>query len=147
MFTIEMVDLTDDTQVNSGGGTDTQSLQPDAGYVYEVVDIYAYIPDPVGSTANSHKLAISMQNCTTAENIATIISATGNYIAISCSGFVGSTSEQPSNHREQFLIKQGGLLFASNSQPLDFKYTNSTDANQTGTRRIEVWVKKYREAQ
>lgn len=142
-FKLKLIDLSDDTQVNSGGGTNTQTLQPPNGKIYQVIDIYMHIPDPVGSSANAHTMDVSFQNCYLNENLAYISANTGTAMYISNSGFVG-TSEQPSNAREQYLFAHHSL-FCSYDQPINFLYTNNTDANQTGTRRLEIFVKEYNE--
>lgn len=143
-FKLKLVDLTNDDSVASGGGTNTQTLQAEAGYVYEVIFINVYIPK-VG-TANTHNLRIYYQNITN-DSLLYCSSTFNADISIGRNGiqFAGDDSELPANAREQFNI-HNKMLYASNTQPIDFLYTNSTDVNQTGTRTIEVMVKEYKEA-
>ena len=142
-YKFKLVDLTDNTQVNSGGATNTQALRPADGKIYEVVHMYVYIPDAVGSTAGTHKIECAYNDESDASGNFLIQGNTGTaYIGITCAGFVGD-AEQPAGLPTQFdRIKS---LTASYDYYINFKYTNSLDANQTGTRRIEIWVKEFDE--
>ena len=143
-YTLTLETLTDATQVNASGGTNTQSLQPDAGYIYEVISIFYGADDPAGSTSGTHKLEINHQNMNT-PTYAIITATTGNNIRINDAGFTGDSLERPGNVDDQYKVMRNWLI-ATNGQPIDFVYTNSTDANQTGTRTLQVMCKKFREA-
>lgn len=140
-YTIEYVDLSDDTQVNSGGAVNLQELKPPDGFVYDVIDIRCSILDPNGggaSTSGTHSLDIRFPG--NVSKMARIIGNFGTDIKIDYSGFTGDT-EAPSVAGDQYrMIHQ--WLYASHSQPLEFNYTNSTDKHQTATRVLQIWVKK-----
>jgi len=142
-FKLKLIDLSDDTQVNSGGGINTQTLQPAAGFCYQIVKIFVDIPDPVGSAANDHRLYVG--NTTNLDNNAffSIVSGTGTDITINEYG-LGGTTEVPANiAQQQELIYF--LLYCNHDNPIEFLYINNTDVNQTGTRTIKVLVKEYKE--
>ena len=146
-FKLKLVDLSDDTQVNSGGGTDTQTLQPPTGKIYELVKLVLHIPDPVGSTANSHEIIgyYDMGHASVyREGIFRCVATTGNDIETAYNELNADSVEGPSNAREQYKIINGPL-YASNTYAIKFKYDNDTDANQTGTRTILCLVKEYDE--
>jgi len=144
-FKIKLIDLSDNTVVTSGGGTNTQTLQPPAGKIYQVIQIEYSVATPPGSSANTHDLVIQYQSSTVA--IATLSTAFSKSIYIS-----GATtpyeffadSEDPSAASQQFKICSEAI-WCSNSLPVDFIYTNDTDANQTGTRTLIIYVKEYNE--
>jgi len=153
MYTLEdnyklvEIDLSDDTQVNSGGASNTQTLQPDAGYVYEIINMNISIPDAVGSTAGTHVLQIYWKAAyETGDLIAVMSATTGNAISAGYGGTItGDNYEDPGNAREQFLMLRNTTI-CSNTYPISFTYTNNLDANQTGTRTIKILAKQRREA-
>lgn len=139
---IKIVDLSDDTQVNAGGSNNSQSLQPNSGKIYEIIEIYYDAADPSGSTSGTHQLEIQYYDGTNSMTVARIRGNTGSGIGIYTSDFSGDSQELPADAREQALLRRGRQLLASNSAYLIFKYTNNTDANQTGTRTCYVVVKE-----
>lgn len=142
-YTIEVITLTDDTTITHAPTTQTLQLKPDVGFVYEVLDIGYQAPDPVGSGAGTHQLYISYNGAF--NDMARIKATTGNAVWIAITGFDGDSSEVPSAIGDQYDIMHN-RLHASNSVPIDFAYTNSTDVDQSGTRTLIIVVKKYREA-
>lgn len=144
-YKIEMIDLTTSTSVASSGGVEYLDLQPDIGYVYEVVFLKISIPDPVGSGSGTHRLTGGYWDGSAHWGMFYVQSNTGTAITSAESGFVG-TSEQPATAADQFNIISGQIIVASNSEPFRFRYLNSTDVNQTGSKTIKVWVKIFREA-
>jgi hypothetical protein len=142
-FKLKLIDLTNDDSVASGGGINTQNLRPNQGYIYQIIGIEGNHPDPVGSTAGTHSLAIRRDDGTNFFNIAFISANTGTDIEIQRNGFIG-TAETPSNITEQYdLIYK--TLFCNYTNYISFRYTNSTDVNQTGTRTLKIWVKEFKE--
>lgn len=140
-YSIEYIDLSDDTQVNSGGAASLKELKPPDGFIYEVIDIRCLIPDPDGggaSTSGTHNLDFRFQ-----DNVSKLARVVGNFgtdIKIDYEGFQGDT-ESPGASATQFqLIHQ--WLCASNSEPLQINYINNTDKHQTATRILQFWVKK-----
>jgi len=141
---IKLIDLSDDTTVSAAGGTDTQTLQPPKGQIYQIIQFDIEIPDPVGSTANNHKFNVKYQNMTDGD-ITFCNSNTGSDIKWNAYGWIGTT-EVPGSDNEQFDLIHGGQIWASYDQPVDFVYVNLTDADQTGTRRLEIMVKVWKDA-
>jgi len=140
-FTLTLIDLDDATVVASGGGTNTKSLTPDDGIVYEVINIGYSAAPPIGATANSHDIEATYQG-----DLYRILKITSNFnagIYINQLGF-GGTTDEPSGIDEQYKIMRE-RIFVTNAIHLDIVYTNDTDANQTGTRNCKILVKKYAE--
>ena len=138
-FKIHRVTLTSTAQVNAGTDV-TAQLQPSVGRCYKIIDIYGSWPDPVGSTAGTHTVEIGYNGQT--GYIIYLSAGTGNNITIDQNYMTASGTERPSSNGDQFLVVHD-LLYASNTYPLDIKYSNSTDANQTGSRKLEFIVKEY----
>ncbi len=143
-YELKLITLTDDTTVAHAPTSITNTLQPDVGFIYQIIEIGYTAPDPIGSGAGTHKIVGEYNGAY--KPIFSITGTTGTAISINLSGFTGDSDETPTNIREQQILKNGGLIFASNSVPFNFTYTNSTDVDQTGTRTCIVFVKKYREA-
>ena len=80
-------------------------------------------------------------------NIAQITGPFNDSIDIWLSMFLGATSEYPSDETAQCDLINGGVIKCSNTYPISFKYTNSTDAQKTGTRTCKIWVEQIREAE
>lgn len=142
---LELISLTTADAV-AAAGEDIIQLKPDVGFLYEVIGLMARIPDPVGSGAGDHQLEIFRNGREHAnDEYITITSNTGVDIVIRDSvGFQGTT-EAPSATAQQYDMMHS-VMWASNANPLDFKYDNDTDVEQSGTRNIMVYVKKWREA-
>ena len=146
-FKVKIISLTDDTQVNSGGGTDTKYLKPDLGYIYEMVLVNIDIEDAAGSTAGTHQIKIIYEASQTEFTIDNLIAfyrgTTGQDITTAYTRPDGPDYEKPSTYIDSTLYEK---RYATNTNPLSFQYTNSLDAHQTGTRIIEIMVKEYKEA-
>lgn len=143
-FKLKLIDLSTSATVASGGGSDTIALQPNSGYIYQVINCIIVVP-AVG-TANTHLIEIR-----------TGLGTSGNYdqlyakstfaaeINIGRYGTVtANDTELPSGDAAQQNIILGGL-WGNYDYPIDIKYTNSTDVNQTGTRTYIFLVKEYKE--
>jgi hypothetical protein len=137
---IEYINEDSSTQVNAGADN-TISIEPDPGYIYQIISIYYKAVDPVGSTAGTHDVEIRSESgyC----SYALVKANTGSDVAIIRGVFYGDSTEAPSGTAEQFKICQG-QIWIGNGESLDFIYSNDTDANQTGTRNLRLLVKKYR---
>lgn len=142
-FKLKLIDLSDATQVNSGGANNEQNLQPDSGKVYQIVGMEYTAANPVGSTAGTHQLTIRRNNGSATYDLGVIISNTGSDIKINRNGFDG-TSESPTAIAQQYDI-MNRFIYCDNTDYITFRYINSTDANQTGTRTLKLWVKEYNE--
>lgn len=146
-FKLKLIDLSDSTAVASGGGTNDQDLTPDAGYIYQIVWMDINIPAPAGATANTHHIRGYVNQTIDSQNIYFIISSNFGD-AITCgyaATFTGTQTELPSGDAAQRDLITFGCMWASNNHPLRFRYTNSTDANQTGNRVLKLLVREYQE--
>ena len=145
-YKLEVVDLSDDTAVNSAA-TNSQTLQPTAGFIYEIVGIDYLSAAPIGASSGTQVLQIlGYDGSAYNSNLAQITGPFNDSIDIWVSMFLGATSEYPSGDTAQSYMLNSGILIASNSYPISFKYTNSTDVQKTGTRTLIVRVKVKREA-
>lgn len=144
-YKLKFIDLSDNTQVNSGGGTDSQDLTPKAGKIYQIYNIRYNADAPIGDTSGTHKLEIKYFDGTSYHVIAYLIGNHSTSISISSAGYTGDSVERPSAAADQYKTIWE-VLHASNSYPIRFTYTNSTDAHQTGTRDLLIWVKEFNEA-
>jgi hypothetical protein len=145
-FKLKVVDLSDDTNV-AASGTNSQTLQPAAGKIYQIVDIAYHAPDPAGSAAGTHEVRLYRSAITVSQDmILRVAGTTGTAIQVGyCQNFAGDSSEDPSNAREQFLLIQGGLIWCSNSIPIVVYYKNDTDVAQAGTRTCKITVLEFDE--
>jgi len=144
-FTLEMINLSDDTQVNSGGNSNIQILIPPAGKIYQIVDIRYTAPDPIGSAANSQYLMVRSNDGVNQIEHLKIEAPFSEAIYINRGEYYGSTSEEPTDATAQF-IQLCQSLYSSRNAYLDFFYFNNTDVHQTGTRVLDILVKVFNEA-
>lgn len=140
---IELIDLSDDTAV-AAAGTNTQNLQPAAGKIYEVIEIYANIPDPAGSSSGTHKLEFMFNDGAADRLIAYLAANTGSGLVIQLGEFSGNSAESPAAVTEQWDFIHH-TLWATNARPIKIKYTNSTDVQQAQDRILSMLVKVYNE--
>jgi len=136
---LKVIDLSDDTQVNSGSASNTQTLIPPEGYIYEVVALKIIIPDPVGSTSGSHTLDIHISGV---DQVLYCSSTSGTSIYYKMSEGWGGTSKKPAFPYSVTFLE---TIVLNHDIPLTFVYINGTDANQVGTRTIKVLVKEIPE--
>lgn len=142
-FKLKTIDLTDDTQVNSGGSTNTQTLKPSAGKIYQVIHIRLNTP-AIGGASGDHKTAFQYTDGTTYMDLAYLKGTDGaTYEIDGRNGFIAST-ELPSNAQQQYEFMHNSII-VSNSHYVEIKYTNDSDTNQTGTRTLVFWVKESNE--
>lgn len=144
-FKIALVDLSSTSTVNTGT-TENKPLQPDAGYIYEVIDIYFNCASVPASSSGTHALQVSYDGVTRTTNLIEVAGAFNNTIRISEVGWTGADTEEPNVDGDQYWKKDRGSMYASNGIPLNFIYSNDTDANQTNARTLEIMVKKIKEA-
>lgn len=142
-FGLEVIDLATTSSVAHTGGTDTVSLTPPAGVIYEVVDMWLNIP-AVG-TAGTHEVLMGFIDLNAfhillfgKSNFGSSITFTQRLIGTADSNKTPSANADQQNNSTR--------IFCSSDHTLDFKYTNNTDVNQTGNRDIKILVKKYPEA-
>jgi hypothetical protein len=141
-FKLKVIDLTNDTTVVATTGTNSQTLQPSANRIYEIVNLYYWVDAPIGDTSGTHELE-ALWNTT--RRIWRIVGNHSTTLSINEWAFGGDNSEAPSGIDNQYEMQHRGRVWASNSEPVIFKYSNKTDANQTGTRTLEILVKEYME--
>lgn len=142
-YKLKVVGISDGTTVAHAPSSITNTLQPPKGFVYEVVEIYMNIPIPAGGSSGTHRITVRNQNMHVDARTFYLDSVFGTGIDIQTCTFA-STSEVPSGATSQESAIR--TLHASYDNPLDFVYKNSTDADQVGTRIINILVRKYREA-
>jgi hypothetical protein len=142
---LTVVDLSDNTSVTDGGGTNTQTLTPPAGKIYIIRDIYYSCAAPVGDTSGTHKIRAL---CTYVSTARVLIVVKGNHstsLTITAGTMIGDSDETPADGRDQHELIKSGFIHASNTYPIAFEYTNNTDAAQTGTRTLEILVEEINE--
>lgn len=143
-YKVTLVDLSDDTTVTASGGINTQTLQPPAGKIYEIMQVHYSAPGT--STSGDHNLEITFNDGAADRRIGFLETAYGNNLKIEYSTFIAGGTKEPANAREQVHLFTGGMLIASNDHPLKFIYTNDTGVNQTGTRVLALIVREIIEA-
>lgn len=141
---VKQIDLSDDTSVAALASLNN-TLTPPAGQFYKVRFIQISLPDPAGSSNGSHSLTCGYSTTGAApERFFYLVSGFGNTITTNCCSFVASTTENPSNAREQFILLSGvSNILVTPDNPLIFRYTNATDVAQDQTREIKVMVEVY----
>lgn len=139
---IKVIDLSDNTQVNATA-TNDQILTPNAGYLYRIRNIFYNAPDPSGSSSGTHQLDISQYDGAAYKDFLQTKANTGTTCTIQYTSLRSSTN-LPTDAAAQAKIITDGII-ASNSYPVRFRYTNSTDVNQTGTRYLYVFVEETAE--
>jgi len=145
-FRLHYVDLSDDTTVSSGGGTDTQTLRPNEGEIYVVYNTYANIP-AIGGASGDHDLEAFWKSSSGQLRAFKLDGTDGAvmYILGYGGGFAAST-EQPSDSDDQMELMMRGGIVLSYDHYMNFVYTNDSDTNQSGTRTLKIWVKVFSEA-
>jgi len=144
-FKLKLIDLSDDTNIAGGGGTNTQTLKPDPGFVYEIIHIDCNIPAIAAATGN-HTLRLYYQNGTYEANMIYMSGTDGSLMSIGGYYGLAASSELPNSHSTQQPLISGKNMYVSNTNYMEILYTNSSDTAQAGTRRLLFYVKEYKEA-
>jgi len=139
---IKFIDLSDNTEVAAAGGSNTQTLQPDAGFIYKVRHMHYDCP-AIAEASGDQKLVGSYQNFDNTDYVFRINGTDSTRLLI-ITNSLAADSEEPSGKEEQWFLLQNKII-ASNSQPFDFEYTNSSDTAQTGNRVLHILVEVYKE--
>ena len=140
-----MEDLTTTATVAHGPTTENTLFTPEVGKIYRIVHIAAYVPDPAGSSSGTHQLLTYLTNTTSDEHlIFYVLANTGVHIYYGRYHDGGGTTILPAGICEFQDLMHGNVWISSN-YPLKFAYTNSTDVDQTGTRRLKVYYLEYEE--
>lgn len=139
-------DLTDDTEIAAAGGTNTQTLRPPIGKIYEIIDIFYSSAAPIGATANTHQLSCRQTFISTSRQQFLVKGAFNSSIEVQNGMLSGNDTENPTNAREQYICIRRRTLIAGYNTPLLFIYTNDSDANKTGNRILEIYYKIKSEA-
>jgi len=129
--TIEVIDLSDNTTVASGGGTNNQDLTPPAGYLYRILSIRLSVP-AIGGASGSHQTEIFFVGC----------GAIGESWHKASGSNGAAFYYTPTQFRDDNIA---GALLCSSDVPIRFSYYNGSDTNQTGNRQIYVTVEKIPE--
>jgi len=142
-FTVIQVDLSDDTTVAHAPTTVETLLQPPEGYAYQLIMWNIRMPDPAGSAAGTHTLRCHQQGLSYIDNrLWQAVSNTGTDIVVGRYFQIIATTDSPSQSSDQSDMMRGGC-WATHAMPIIFEYTNGTDVDQSGTRKIQLLVKKY----
>ena len=145
-FKIKKIDLSDNTTVAHTTGTNTQTLQPAAGFIYEIINIDVNIPVTNAGAAGNHSLTFRHDDGTDTYNVI-IATAVGNTV-ITINPRIGisaGVSEYPGGSAQQYDYLSKGIIKLSNTEYMTIVYTNNSDNDQTGNRALLIWVKEYRE--
>lgn len=145
-YTIKVIDLTDDTNVPTPNGENIQTLQPDVGFIYEIMAIHYNANAPAGDTSGTHEIQLAIWDGVTNINLCLCKSNHSDEVNIKGTYMVGTSLEIPSATGDQLLLITLNGMKASNAYPIRFIYGNDTDAAQAGTRTCLVTCKKVREA-
>jgi len=141
-YKVKIIDLSDNTQVNSGGGTNTQTLKPAAGKIYEVFMIGATWP-AIGGASGNHSVVTRLTDGTDTVNMLSITGTDGAVMSIT--GYYGCAGSSVLPNSIAYTLPMIRSLVVSNTKYIEFYYANNSDTNQTGTRELNVWVKEFNE--
>jgi len=147
---LKFIDLSSTDTVNSSGATDYARITPPDGQIYQIKDIQYYAADPSGSGSGTHKVLI-YHEATVCQyelyhKLIEVLGNSGTNIGIGYGGGIGilaGTTKLPDSDEESYSVINGGIWF-NNNNPVDIKYTNSTDVNQTEKRTCNVVVAVYK---
>jgi len=131
------------TQVDVGGSEATNILST-AGTIATLMQFWAYALAPAGATSGTHKISIGIGSLTDSFNYLFEVQAAYNKtVRIGLTAGLGSdTTVVTGNGYATFAefqnaVQRGLIKFgATATDRLIVMYTNNTDANQTGTRKI-----------
>ena len=145
---LKHINFTDDTQVNTSASSESL-LQPPKGQIYKIVNMEFFSADPVGSTSGSQKMQIKFDddNITALDDEILIAIGTGNTgtdLSMTYNEW-GASSSIPGSDNEEKIFWGTRQLICSNSLPLSFWYINTTDANKTGTKYLNLIVEVYKD--
>jgi len=137
---IKVIDFDDNTQVDSGGGTDTKTLQPPAGQCYKICALSMLMPDPNGSASGTHRIICATTGMYQSKLFCS--ANTGSSVKWQYAG-LGGSSEYPSAQGDQQRAIYN--TWATYDNPFTFVYTNDTDTHQTAIRRLQVMVEVHKD--
>jgi len=140
---IKFLVLSDDTEVAATTGVVHMLLQPPVGFIYKVLNISIGISVPSGGSSGTHEMYIAYTDGTNISPIAYMTSAFGAVIQASVNaasaGMFIAGAEHPDDPTAQHDILTKSIM-CSHDCYVDFKYSNKTDAAQTGTRTLIIVV-------
>lgn len=146
VFELREIDLTDDTSVPATTGTNDQSLTPDVGKVWQVVQIYFSAPDPAGSSSGTHGLRFYPRSEVATNNLIAYVQGNfGSAINIGQNMAFNGDAKQPATQQYQVDLMYKGILWSNNTKPFLFRYYNTTDVAQAGTRTLKFLVREFNE--
>ena len=123
----------------AAGNSYTYDIQPPEGQFYQLVSLDCHAADPAGSSAGTHDFTAAYEH--QYYKLFRSKSTTGNQCVISpMDGFIGDSSENPTDYTDQLNKISGGSLYASYDEILSITYNNDTDVSQTGTITIKAFV-------
>ena len=140
----KIIDLTDDSTVNTST-TNDQTIQPPNGLMYLPTTLYIYIPDPSGSSSGTHGLYLAYDvTDITRTGIWKIVSNTGNSIGTYYGAFNGDNESPSTSADQQRAISGICHNWITYDRPVTLRYTNDTDVNQTGTRKVIIGLEVHK---
>lgn len=134
------LDVDQTSTVNAGNDENTDITAP-SGYMYKILSIHLYAPDPTGSTAGEHYFRVEKYNGTDRElKFLNGSSNTGDQVQFQYGEWLYATNTSAgdlADIKDQYIDDTNGIRV---------RYVNNTDANQTANRRIRFLVQKVRVA-
>lgn len=129
----------DQTASLAPSASETITITPPTGYIYEVKQLKHQVNAVPSSTSGTHKLQVNSSNITHLEGSSNYNTGLqfnfGYWLAANASSYPPNTSN-PQGIIETIILDE--------NNPLTIIYTNNTDATQTGTRIYRLTAKKIR---
>ena len=133
--------------VAGGGGTESVTIQPPDGLIYELIGCGFYVQQvAAGGDGGVHDFRIGRGGSSIQNLIAKYASAYTSAITVYQSGIAqtADSSQYPDTDAAQAGILQN--LYANYDLPLTVYYTNNaTTADQTSNRNYDIFCKVYKE--
>lgn len=133
--------LDETSTVNAGADELTNIIAPD-GYIYQILNLYLYAPDPSGSTSGEHKFNLYIGGDTNSVYLYGGSNSGSPVILRSGVWELADWDQRPPTDSSTTQMMQNLIIDSENG--LDILYQNDTDANQTADRRIRILYKKIR---
>lgn len=139
---IVFVDASSNTTVPAGS-SETITIQPPQGKIWRVMLFEFYVDPPQNASTGQHRLLLGLQGTYNPflrvyNNYNGYIYVTGNH------AFTQHSTEDPDSDIAQILLLS--QLKISHDYYLIIMYTNTTDADQTNTRKIGIHLEEEDEA-
>jgi hypothetical protein len=129
--------------IATGTNANVITITPPEGYIYQCLVTYVEIQSVPGASSGTHKITgYGLCTAGTTENF--IAESPYNGICrIQANQLQGTTTEQPSDSKEQYTAMQ--LWYGSNNDPLVVNYANGADTDQTNNLTYEFLFRVFKE--